>query len=94
MQRQMREDQLDEKSDTLCGRKRTFKNTKIGKASNSTKKQVMTDKDAYTLIVPESIQNFKALKNSQVQDDLASKVSRLELVWERFKFIFGLKSQI
>ena len=55
MQRQMREDQLDEKSDTLCGRKRTFKNTKIGKASNSTKKQVMTDKDAYTLIVPESI---------------------------------------
>ena len=59
------DDQQDmDKSDTICGRKRTFKNTKM-RNSNSVRKQGNNSKDADTLIVPDSIENFKATKQSQ-----------------------------
>ncbi len=62
-----------DKSDILCGRKRTFKNTKRGN-SNSIKKSNNHGKESDQLIVPESIQNFKSQSITQT-DDMSHKVS-------------------
>ena len=61
---------MDDKSDLLCGRKRTYKQTKM-RNSSSMKKQGNCNKDSDTLIVPESIDNFKAAKLTQQEEEMA-----------------------
>ena len=66
-------EQDHEKSDTLCGRKRTFKNTKL-RSNSHMKKSINNGKESDQLIVPDSIQNFKSQNQNLAVDEMSHKV--------------------